>query len=142
MKELSLSPNGNAPMSLKYSHKQHNEFLILTDWIGRNWLQIFEGNTDFYTSHYWDLMKQLWQNPVPVRKTDALGFMTSIKSPHTAAKYIDAAIRQGYLIEKENPDDARSRLLSLTPEMRERLDKHFDSIITELCDTAERIKKE
>jgi hypothetical protein len=129
-------------MSLRYSHKQQNEFLILTDWIGGNWLKVFEGNTDFYTAHYWDLMKELWRQPAPVRKTDALGFMGSIKSPHTAAKYIDAAIREGYLIEIENPGDARSRLLSLSPEMRERLDKHFDGIIGELFDTVDRIKND
>jgi hypothetical protein len=67
-----------------------------------------------------------------VRKTDALKFMTAVKSAHTAGKYVDTAVAQGVLEETDNPEDARSRLLALSPAMRRRLDDFFETAVDEL----------
>ena len=75
------------------------------------------------------MFTNIWEKDAPVRKTDALRFMTAIKSPHTAGKYIETAIRKGILIEEDNPEDARSKLLRLSPDMRTRLDAFFDSAV-------------
>ena len=48
----------------------------------------------------------------PVRKTDALQFFTAVKSAHTAGKYLERAIERGFIVESENPADARSRLVA------------------------------
>ncbi|HMB75539.1 MAG TPA: hypothetical protein VKN76_04010, partial [Kiloniellaceae bacterium] len=68
----------------------------------------------------------------PLRKTDALKAMTAIKSPHTAGKYLQEALDQGLIREAENPEDARSKLVELTPEMRRRLDHFFDAAVGEV----------
>ncbi len=119
-------------MDLKYNNDQHRVYLQLTGQVGGNWLDIFEGNTEFYSATYWDLLTNIWLRNKPVRKTEALGFMTAIKSAHTASKYVETAIKYGYLIETENPNDARSKLLTLSTEMRQRLDVFFDRAISEL----------
>jgi hypothetical protein len=58
--------------------------------------------------------------------------MKAVKSPHTAAKYVDTAVRRGILIESDNPDDARSKLLALSPEMKQRLDGFLDAAVSEV----------
>lgn len=108
------------------------EYLHYTDRIGLRWIDVFRGNTEFYSAAYWDLFTRMWRNGGPVRKTDVLGFMKGIKSAHTAGKYLDTAIENGLLIESDNPEDARSKLLSLSPAMEERLDEFFDSAVDEL----------
>jgi hypothetical protein len=75
-----------------------------------------------------------------VRKTDALGTMKGVRSPHTAGKYVEAAIEHGLIVQSDNPSDARSKLLTLSPEMQSRLDAFFDRALKELEQAAKRIK--
>ena len=112
--------------SFKYNDDQRREYLNLTDQVGLKWLEIFEGDTEFYSAAYWDLLTSLWRAGGPQRKTDALGMMKGIKSVHTAGKYLDTAIRRGIIVETDNPQDARSRLVALSADMRRRLDGFFD----------------
>ena len=122
-------------MALKYNAEQHREYLNMLENVGQHWLKVFDHNTEFYSAVYWDLLTRIWKEDKPVRRTEALRFMTSIKSASTAGKYIDESIRQGFLCETTNPQDARSKLLELSPEMRARLDVYFDDTISELRQT-------
>lgn len=119
-------------MPLTYTDSQRRVYLEFTDRIGRGWVEVFEGDTDFYNAAFWDLFTHLWRNPEPVRKTDAGRAITGVKSPLTAAKYIDTALGRGMIIEKENPEDARSKLLALSPPMRAQMDAFFDDAVHEL----------
>ena len=116
----------------RYNRDQRMEYLNMTNRIGQRWVDVFEGNVEFYSAAYWDLLTGVWHAAGPVRKTDALKFMTAVKSAHTAGKYVDAAVDHGVLVETENPEDARSRLLDLSPPMRLRLDDYFESAVDEL----------
>ena len=120
-------------MDLKYSDEQRKEYLKMIDRNGQNWLQIFQGNPEFYSTAYWDLLAGIWRQNKPVRKTDALKMMVGIKSPQTAAKYVETAIKHGYLLEQDNPIDARSKLVALSSDMRQRLDIFFDKSVAEVC---------
>jgi len=120
-------------MELKYNSSQRREYLVMTDKIGHNWMQVFQGNPEFYSAAYWDLFTGIWRKDKPVRKTDALKFMQAIKSAQTAGKYLDTAIAQGFLREEDNPKDARSKLVALSADMRQRLDRFFDLAVQELC---------
>ena len=114
---------------MKYNNAQHKQYLEMTDNVGRNWLNVFKGDTGFYSATYWDLLTEIWRAAKPVRKTDALRYMTAIKSAHTASKYIESSLQKGFLIETDNPRDARSKLVSLSPDIRERLDDFFDDAV-------------
>ena len=114
---------------LTYNAAQHREYLNMIDRVGRNWLEVFQGNTDFYSAVYWDLLTGIWRRQGPVRKTDALKYMTAIKSAHTAGKYLQESIDQGLVVEADNPQDARSKLVMLEPDMRRRLDAFFDAAV-------------
>ena len=116
-------------MALKYNNAQHKQYLEMIDGIGHRWVEVFEGNTQFYSAAYWDLLTGIWRAAGAVRKTDALRYMTAIKSAHTASKYVEHSIKEGILIESDNPDDARSKLLVLSEDMRGRLNSFFDSAV-------------
>ncbi len=120
-------------MELKYSEEQRKEYLKMIDRNGQNWLQVFQGNAEFYSAAYWDLLTAIWRQNKPVRKTDALKMMVAIKSPQTAAKYVETALKHKFLIEQDNPIDARSKLVALSPDMRQRLDIFFDKAVAEVC---------
>ena len=119
-------------MPLKYEAEQHREYLDMVERIGVRWIDMLRGNTDFYSAAYWDLLTRMWRSERPVRKTDALGFMTGIRSAHTAGKYVETAIREGMIVETGNPEDGRSKLLELSPAMRRRLDAFFDAAVDEV----------
>ena len=119
-------------MDLQYNDHQRKEYLNMIDRIGTEWLDVFKGDTEFYQAAYWDLFTRLWKSGVSERKTDALKFMVGIKSAQTAGKYIETAIKKKLIVEKDNPEDARSRLLELSPQMKERLDLFFDQAVGHL----------
>lgn len=116
-------------MALKYNLQQRKQYLLMTHSIGFAWLKLFGDDKEFYSAAYWDLLTNIWNESKPVRKTDALRFMNAVKSAHTAGKYIDFALKRGILVETDNPGDARSKLLSLSPQMRERMDAFFDDAV-------------
>ena len=126
-------------MAREYNDAQRREYLHMTERVGTAWLRVFGDDTEFYSANYWDLLSRLWRSTQPVRKTDALGYLTAVKSPHTAGKYMDRAIERGFVVESENPEDARSRLVSLSEEMRSRLDGFFDTAVDEIGVTHEKL---
>ncbi len=126
-------------MPLTYTDRQRREYLTFTDQVGQNWVRVFQGDTEFYSAAYWDLLTFLWRHGQPVRKTEALKAITGVRSPLTAAKYADTAIARGMIVEQENPEDARSKLLSLSHAMRAQLDGFFDDAVHELRKAADRV---
>lgn len=126
-------------MAKQYNDAQRREYLHMIDRVGLAWLKLFGDDTEFYSANYWDLLNRLWRTAKPVRKTDALGFMTAVKSGHTAGKYLERAIERGFVVEAENPEDARSRLVALSPDMRGRLDGFFDTAVDEVDQTHENL---
>lgn len=127
---------------LKYNTEQRQEYLNMIDRVGGHWLGVFGGNEVFYSAQYWDLFTNIWRSDKPVTKTEALKCMTGIKSPHTASKYLETAIREGLLVEEDNPADKRSRFISLSPAMAQRLDRFFDRAISELRKSNRKIEIE
>lgn len=126
-------------MTLKYSNDQHRAYMGFTDFIGGVWVGVFDGDTEFYNAAYWDLLTKMWQAKDPVRKTDALKFMTAIRSAHTAGKYLEVALEKGLIEERDNPKDARSKLLVLSDAMRAKMDGFFDTIVDRMQETAKQI---
>lgn len=116
-------------MPLTYSDQQRRAYLEFTDKVGASWVQMFAGDTEFYSAAYWDLFTHLWRTTEPVRKTDAIAAITGVKSPLTASKYIETALKRGLIIEKANPSDARSKLVTLSAPMRAQMDAFFDDAV-------------
>ena len=120
-------------MALKYTAAQRNLYLGMTDNIGANWVDVFQGDTEFYSTAYWDLLTNIWCQDEAVCKTDALQFMTRLKSAHTAGKYIKSALQRGFLLESDPPPrDARSKLLTFSTGARASLDQFIDLAVDDV----------
>ena len=124
---------------MDFNQEQHEEYLRMTERVGEHWLEVFRNDTEFWSAVYWDLFTKLWQSHGPVRKTDALRYMTAVKSAHTAGKYLETAIGRGLVEERDNPDDARSKLVGLSPDLRQRLDAFLDRAVGELHRATDRV---
>lgn len=127
-------------MSQDFSRDQKLRYLDMTLRFGEAWIEVFQGDTDFYSAAFWDLFTNLWRADKPVRKTDAMGYMKGVKSAHTAGKYVDTAIEKSLLEESDNPEDARSKLIALTPDMRGRLDDYMNKAANEVLLASDEIK--
>lgn len=127
-------------MGLKYSCAQRREYLNFTRKIGAQWIEVFEGETEFYSTDYWDLLTEMWYSNKALMVSDALRFMKSIKSPFTARKYLQKVIDKGIVIETKNPADERSTLVELSSDFRGKLDGFFDEIIDGLDGTVTKIR--
>ena len=125
---------------MKHSYNQRREYKIMARKIGSNWVDLFQGNTEFYSTHYWDVLTEMWYADKPVMVSDALKFMSSIKSPFTARKYLQRLIDEKFVIEKKNPSDERSILVELSKDITAKLDTFFDSAIEELFVAVDNIK--
>ena len=84
----------------KFNDDQRRKYLNLTDQVGMKWLEVFEGDTEFYSAAYWDLLTGLWRTDGPRRKTDARGLMKGIKSVHAAVSILQ---RSGQEVEALGP---------------------------------------
>lgn len=127
---------------MAYAPDQRRAYLEMIDGVGADWLGLFQGDTELYSAAYWDLLTALWRHGRPMRKTDALACMHAIRSPHTAGKYVEAAIARGLVVEENNPADARSKVLRLSDETRRRLDGFFDHAVARVVATARRIESD
>ena len=125
----------------KYTREQHEEYLDMLNHIGMRWTAAFRGNIKFYSAAYFDLFTGMWNEGVPIKKTDALELIKALKSSHTVAKCVDAAVRKNLIIEAPNPDDHRSKLLRLSPEVERALDSFFDDEIDQMKRTIREIAK-
>ena len=127
-------------MELKYTDEQRRGYLRFTRKLGGEWVEVFDGNSEFYSADYWDLLTEMWHASRPVMVSEALKFMKSIKSPYTARKYLQKLIDEKMVLEKTNPQDERSMLVELSPEMAERLDVFFDHTVGGLLELADELK--
>jgi hypothetical protein len=126
---------------MPYAPDERRIYLDMIDSVGQRWLSLFRGDPDMYQAAYWDLLTSLWRAGQPMRKTDALAAMHGIRSAHTAGKYVDAAIERGLVVEEDNPRDARSKVLRLSPQMQQRLDAFFDQAVDDMLEAARRVER-
>jgi hypothetical protein len=105
--------------------EKRRRFLLALRELDQAWVSAFHqtGFSDIYFSR---LFTELWlRDDVAVPKTDAYDFMKGVGA-QTAMKYVRHAIEEGYLEEIDNPADGRSRLLRMSPLLRERLAQVID----------------
>lgn len=94
------------------------------------WAYAF-GDSDFFDMHYARLFSHLWVTQgKPVSRSEAYGWLSAL-SNQTAMKYINRALSAGYLAEVENPDDRRSKMLVMTPDLAARVESVVGSALEE-----------
>ena len=100
-------------------------FLLALRELDDAWVAAFHksGFGDIYFSR---LFTELWlRDSVAVSKTVAYDLVKGV-SVQTAMKYVNKAIADGYLEEIDNPTDKRSRLLRMSPRLRDQFAQVID----------------
>ncbi len=87
---------------------------------------------EFYSMEYLGLFTEIWlMRGEAVYKTHCYRFVPRV-GPQTAKKYVQKAIANGYLLESDNPHDRRSKLITMSPDLKALLDRNFDQTAREL----------
>ncbi len=107
-------------------------YLKLMDQADARWAELMSVVPEMRSAPIWELLTHLWRTDLPVRKTDAIQAMGAIRSPHTAAKYIDVAIKSGFVVETHDNLDKRSKKLMLSDIGRARMDRFLDACVGDL----------
>ncbi len=120
------------PLAKKVSgsrqHQLRTRFLLALRELDDAWVSAFHktGLGDVYFSR---LFTELWlRGEAAVAKTDAYDFVQGV-GRQTAMKYVRRAISEGYLVEIDNPADGRSRLICMSPLLREQFNCVIDRAI-------------
>jgi hypothetical protein len=106
-------------------NRVRRRFLLALRELDDAWVATFHksGFGDIYFSR---LFTELWlRDSVTVSKTVAYDLVKGV-SVQTAMKYVNKAIADGYLEEMDNPTDKRSRLLRMSPLLREQFAQVID----------------
>jgi hypothetical protein len=114
--------------------KQRAHFLRALRELDDAWVAAFHktGLGDIYFSR---LFTDLWlRGDDAVAKSDAYELVQGVSS-QTAMKYIRQAIAEGYLQELDNPVDGRSRLIRMSPKLRQQ----FNAVIDHARDAFARV---
>lgn len=118
-------------MSRQQSDKTRRVFAQALKQVGLHWQKVLR-DEEFQSPNYFDLFSEIWLKAgEPVCKTDCYRFMAGV-SPQTAKKYVERAVARGHLLERNNPQDGRSRLIALSPALTARLEQTFDLAAQEL----------
>jgi hypothetical protein len=105
--------------------RARRRFLLALRELDDAWVATFHksGFGDIYFSR---LFTELWlRDSVAVAKTVAYDLVKGV-SVQTAMKYVNKAIADGYLEEVDNPLDKRSRLLRMSPLLRDQFGQVVD----------------
>jgi hypothetical protein len=105
--------------------KQRTHFLHALRELDDAWVAAFH-KTGFGDIYFSRLFTELWlRADAAVAKSDAYGLVQGVSS-QTAMKYIRQAIAEGYLEELDNPSDGRSRLIRMSPKLRQQFNGVID----------------
>jgi hypothetical protein len=112
-------------MTRRYAVGARTEAALAIFDIDTFWADSF-ADTNLNDLNYCDLFTQMWlKREIPLAKTELYGLMPNI-SRRTAVKYVQEAIEQGLLVEHPCEEDRRMRLVSLSADCLQRVERFLD----------------
>ena len=92
------------------------------------------GDKLFHDLNYYDLFTRMWlrfndANDMRLHKSELYQLMPNV-SQRTAIKYIQIAIDHGLLIEHVDPDDLRSRRITMSSDLKRKIELFLDYAIS------------
>ncbi len=119
-------------MTAAYTDRDRMRYLELTDHVANAWLETFDYDLDFYTPEAWDLFTGFYRTGCrPATKTEAQLYMKHAGTKKRIA-FLKTAVEKRYLRTQTHPTDKRSQLLTVSPDVKRKLDHVFDVALDEI----------
>jgi hypothetical protein len=123
--------------SQEQAHTKRCQFIQFLANIDDYWVEVL-GDKRFHDLNYYDLFTQMWLkintgSDDQFRKSDLYIFMPNV-SQRTAIKYIQVAIDHGLLIEHTDPEDLRSKQITMSQDLKQKIEKFLDHAISMLAE--------
>ncbi|SCX56305.1 MarR family transcriptional regulator [Nitrosospira sp. Nsp1] len=117
----------------KQVNARRRQFIHLQNDTDQYWMDVL-GDTLFHDLNYYDLFTRMWlrfndANDTTFHKSELYQLMPNV-SQRTAIKYIQIAIDHGLLIEHVNPDDLRSRRITMSSDLKRKIELFLDYSIS------------
>lgn len=117
----------------RHTNAKRRQFIQLLNSTDQYWMDVL-GDKLFHDLNYYDLFTRMWLrlNETPrdiFYKSDLYRLMPSI-SQRTAIKYIQIAIDHGLLIEHIDPEDLRSRQITMSAGLKQKIELFLDYSIS------------
>ncbi len=119
-------------MTAAYTDRDRMRYLELTDHVANAWLETFDYDLDFYTPEAWDLFTGFYRTGCrPATKSEAQLYMRHAGTKKRIA-FLKTAVEKRYLQAQPHPTDKRSQLLTVSADVKRRLDRVFDVALDEI----------
>ncbi|SHL71935.1 hypothetical protein SAMN05216428_105115 [Nitrosospira sp. Nsp11] len=117
----------------KQADARRRQFIHLQNDTDQYWMDVL-GDTLFHDLNYYDLFTRMWlrfndANDTRFHKSELYQLMPNV-SQRTAIKYIQIAIDHGLLIEHVDPDDLRSRRITMSSDLKRKIELFLDYSIS------------
>lgn len=117
----------------RHANARRRRFIQLINSTDQYWMDVL-GDKLFHDLNYYDLFTQMWLrlNGTPgviFYKSELYQLMPSI-SQRTAIKYIQVAIDHGLLIEHTDPEDLRSKRITMSAGLKRKIELFLDYSIS------------
>jgi hypothetical protein len=130
-------PEMNKPC--RCADTRRRDFIDLLNDTDQYWVEVM-GDRLFHDLNYYDLFTRMWlrlnnRRDIPsgageaFRKSELYQLMPNV-SQRTAIKYIQIAIDQGLLIERMDPGDLRFRRVTMSADLKRRIELFLDYSIS------------
>ena len=108
---------------------RRRQFVQLINRTDQYWMDIL-GDKLFHDLNYYDLFTQMWlKHNHTFHKSELHQLMPNV-SQRTAVKYIQIAIDHGLLIEQADPEDLRSKRITMSAGLKRKIELFLDYSIS------------
>lgn len=109
----------------RHPDNRRRQFIQLINQTDQYWMEVL-GDKLFHDLNYYDLFTQMWlRHNDTFYKSELYRLMPNI-SQRTAIKYIQIAIDHGFLIEHTDPEDLRSKQITMSADLKQKIELFLD----------------
>ena len=109
----------------RHPDNRRRQFIQLINQTDQYWMEVL-GDKLFHDLNYYDLFTQMWlRHNDTFYKSELYRLMPNI-SQRTAVKYVQIAIDHGFLIEHTDPEDLRSKQITMSADLKQKIELFLD----------------
>ena len=113
----------------RHSNTERRRFVQLINLTDQYWMDVL-GDELFHDLNYYDLFTKMWLKHDHIFHKSALHQLMPNISQRTAVKYVQIAIDHGLLTEHIDPQDLRSKRITMSADLKRKIELFLDYSIS------------